>query len=145
MTPGCDYAGCDKPGTEPSSGWDFCADHLLEHLALEAEDEESRPAKRPIDERTEQVVPLVRRGFTDTQIADIIGISRVRVGELRRRAGLRTVVQPLDCGTRWKWQQHRKRGEECEPCRKADAAYHAAKYRMQKRARQARRKEREAA
>lgn len=126
----CDFASCLNPGTVPGGGWWFCADHIRTHRAIEAEDAEPRPARRiSPDERARQIAPLVKRGLTDQQIANLLGLSRPHVCQIRKHVLQvpAVKVRPLTCGTRWGHQMHRAHGEKCEPCRVAERAYQQAR------------------
>jgi hypothetical protein len=43
--PRCAYAACTRVATDTADGWDFCRGHLLEHEALQRNDE--RVAREP--------------------------------------------------------------------------------------------------
>lgn len=122
----CDYAACRKPGLEPSGSWWFCGKHLREHTRLEAEERVRLPGRRiSADERARQIAPLAKRGLTDQQIANLLGLSRSHVCQIRKHVLQLDIVRarPLTCGTRWGHQMHRERQEKCEPCRLAERAY----------------------
>lgn len=53
----CDYAACDELGTQPTSDWLFCREHMVEHLEIEAEEEARR---RGADYFTEAQKRLMR-------------------------------------------------------------------------------------
>ena len=94
----CDYASCERPGTEPADTWMFCTSHLAEHYALLG----TTPHQAAYAKKLADIKALHAAGLTDQQIAAQLAVSKSVVANSRRKMALAanalSVDPATDCG-----------------------------------------------
>ena len=121
----CEFASCSHPGPHTADGWQFCAGHLTEHHAMQAdaEPEPDEPPRRVRidDDRAKVIRELNGRGLTDQEIGNVLGLGKSTINGLRGRHGIPPVPRRrAECGTRNGYLGHKDREEKaCQACAEA--------------------------